>query len=65
MIAAGPDYKLLYEQSQKKLAETEQKYSSALEQTRRMLQLALLEANELRRKLFGIKSDNRVKKAAS
>jgi len=61
MIAAGPDYKLLYEQSQKKLAETEQKYSSALEQTRRMLQLALLEANELRRKLFGIKSDNRVK----
>lgn len=65
MIAAEPDYKLLYEQSQKKLAETEQKYSSVLEETRRMLQLALLDANELRRKLFGIKSDNRVKKATS
>lgn len=65
MIAAEPDYKLLYEQSQKKLAETEEKYSSVLEETRRMLQLALLDANELRRKLFGFKSDNRVKKASA
>jgi hypothetical protein len=53
MIAAEPDYKLLYEQSQKLLAESEQK-----------LKLALLDANELRRKLFGLKSDNRVKRAA-
>ncbi len=51
MIAAEPDYKLLYEQSQQNLALTQQK-----------LLLALLGANELRRKLFGIKSDNRVKK---
>lgn len=65
MIAAEPDYKLLYEQSQKQLAETEQKYGLALEETRRMLQLALLDANELRRKLFGIKSDNRVKNATA
>ena len=54
MITAEPDYKLLYEQSQKLLAESEQK-----------LKLALLDANELRRKLFGLKSDNRVKRAAS
>jgi transposase len=53
MITAEPDYKLLYEQSQKKLAETEQK-----------LHLALLEINQLRRKLFGITSDNRVRKAS-
>lgn len=53
MITAEPDYKFLYEQSQKRLAESEQK-----------LKLALLDANELRRKLFGIKSDNRVKRAA-
>lgn len=53
MIIPQPDYKLLYEQSQKRLAETEQK-----------LHLALLEANGLRRKLFGIKSDNRVTKAS-
>lgn len=65
MTAAGPDYKLLYEESQKRLAETEAKYSSALEEARQMLQLALLDANELRRKLFGIKSDNRVKKATT
>lgn len=63
MIAAEPDYKLLYEQSQKKLAQTELRYSLALQETQQMLRLALLEANELRRKLFGIKSDNRVKKA--
>ena len=65
MIAAKPDYKLLYEQSQKKLAETEHRYSLALEETLQKLKLALLEANELRRKLFGIKSDNRVKKATA
>lgn len=65
MITAEPDYKLLYEQSQKKLAETEQRYGLALEETRQMLQLALLDANELRRKLFGIKSDNRVKNATA
>lgn len=53
MITTVPDYKLLYEQSQKRLVETEQK-----------LKLALLDANELRRKLFGIKSDNRVKRVA-
>lgn len=53
MITAEPGYKLLYEQSQKLLAESEQK-----------LKLALLDANELRRKLFGIKSDNQVKRAA-
>ncbi len=53
MITTEPDYKLLYEQSQKKLAETEQK-----------LHLALLEVNQLRRKLFGLTSDNRVKKAS-
>jgi transposase len=51
MTAAEPDYKLLYEQAQQKLEQTEQK-----------LRLALLDANELRRKLFGIRSDNRVKK---
>lgn len=65
MITTEPDYKSLYEQSQKQLAEAEKKYSLALEETRRMLQLALLDANELRRKLFGVKSDNRVKKATS
>ena len=51
MTTAEPDYKLLYEQAQQKLEQTEQK-----------LRLALLDANELRRKLFGIRSDNRVKK---
>jgi transposase len=51
MITAGPDYKLLDEQAQQKLEQTEQK-----------LRLALLDANELLRKLFGIRSDNRVKK---
>jgi transposase len=51
MITAEPDYKLLYERAQQKLEQTEQK-----------LRLALLDANELRRKLFGIRSDNRVKK---
>lgn len=53
MITAEPDYKLLYEQSLQKLAQVQQQ-----------LRLALLDANELRRKQFGIKSDNRVKRAA-
>lgn len=53
MITAEPDYKLLYEQSQQELAQVQQQ-----------LRLALLDASELRRKLFGIKSDNRVKRAA-
>jgi transposase len=59
MIAAEPDYKLLYEQSQKLYEQSQQN----LAQTQQQLRLALLDANELRRKLFGIKSDNRVKKA--
>lgn len=53
MITAEPDYKLLYEQSQQELAQVQQQ-----------LRLALLDAKELRRKQFGIKSDDRVKKAA-
>lgn len=71
VINSGPDYKLLYEQSQKKLAELEAKAEAVLQKAlqelsdeyEQKLHLALLEANELRRKLFGIKSDNRVKKA--
>lgn len=61
MIAAEPDYKLLYQEGQKQLAKTQQ----TLLETQLKLKLALLDANELRRKLFGIKSDNRVKKATS
>lgn len=53
MITVEPDYKLLYEQSLQQLAQVQQQ-----------LRLALLDASELRRKLFGIKSDNRVKRAA-
>src|SRR4028119_2315147 len=78
MSPSEPDYKLLYEQSQQKLAEMEaqaDKQIIALEQklsqseqllslTEQKLQLALLEINELRSKLFGSKSDQRVKKAA-
>lgn len=60
MIAAQPDYKLLYEQSQKRYEQSQQE----LAQVQQQLRLALLDANELRRKLFGIKSDNRVKRAA-
>lgn len=59
MIAAEPDYKLLYEEGQKQLAKNQQ----ILLETELKLRLALLDANELRRKLFGIKSDNRVKKS--
>jgi transposase len=88
MINAQPDYKFLYEQSQKKLTEAtlktrnlEQAEAKAQQQVQRLseaelkarqqvqdleqkLHLALLEANGLRRKLFGIKSDNRVTKAS-
>lgn len=66
MTTAEPDYKLLYEQSQKKLAEVEGKALEAEKQLsllQQQLHLALLEVNQLRRKLFGITSDNRVKKA--
>ena len=102
MINPQPDYKFLYEQSQKRLAEAETKVwklTEAEAQTQKQIQdlaqakakaqqqiqsltqgelkaqqqvvelkqqlhLALLEANSLRRKLFGIKSDNRVTKAS-
>jgi transposase len=71
MIKDQPDYKILYEQSQKKLAEIELKAQEKLEKAlqqlsveyEQKLKLALLEANGLRAKLFGIKADNRVKKA--
>lgn len=78
MTNPRPDYKFLYEQSQKRLAETEFKAQQqvqrlaaaelkAQQQVRDLqekLHLALLEANGLRLKLFGIKSDNRVTKAS-
>lgn len=78
MINAQPDYKTLYEESQKRLVEAERKAqkeiqnlaqagANAREQVRDLeekLHLALLEANTLRRKLFGVKSDNRVKKGS-
>jgi hypothetical protein len=55
--ATEPDYKLLYEQSQQRLTEAEKQTASLAEQ----LHLALLEINGLRRKIFGIKSDNRTR----
>ncbi len=67
MTNPQPDYKLLYEESQKRLAVAETETSIAQQQLRELkqkLHLALLEANGLRRKLFGIKSDNRVTKAS-
>jgi transposase len=88
MTSPQPDYKLLYEQSQKRLAEVElkarqlaeaeldtkeqiqhlaqaeAKAQQQVEELKQKLHLALLEANGLRRKLFGIKSDNRVTKAS-
>ena len=81
MSPSDLDYKLLYEQSQQKLAQTQERLSvreqqlSYTEQNlsraqqelsliEQKLQLALLEINELRAKLFGSKSDQRVKKAA-
>lgn len=56
--ATEPDYKLLYEQSQQRLTEAEKQTASLAEQ----LHLALLEINGLRRKIFGIKSDNRTRR---
>jgi transposase len=74
MINPQPDYKLLYEQSQKRLAEAEDKTQTLVKENantrqevaelKQQLHLALLDANALRRKLFGIKSDNRVTKAS-
>lgn len=61
MIAAAPDYKSLYEESQKQLVKSRQ----MLLEAELKLKLALLEANGLRRKLFGIRSDNRVRQAAA
>lgn len=74
MTSPQSDYKLLYEQSQKELAEAalktqdleqaEAKAQLKVRDLEQKLHLALLEANGLRRKLFGIKSDNRVSKAS-
>jgi transposase len=82
MINAGPDYKTLYEQGQKRLEEVEINAQKQLreailqakefrekalrdltQQYEQKLHLALLEANALRARLFGIKSDSRVKRA--
>jgi transposase len=67
---APPDYRTLYEESQKQLAEAELFYKKQeksllgrIEEYKQQLGLALMEANSLRAKLFGIKSDNRVKRA--
>ncbi len=65
MIPSEPDYKLLYEQSQQRLADVEAKAAKQILELEQQLQLALLEINELRAKLFGSKSDQRVKKAAN
>ena len=74
MTNPQPDYKLLYEESLKRLAEAEVKSQTLVKENanarqevvelKQQLHLALLEANGLRRKLFGIKSDNRVTKAS-
>lgn len=88
MTSTQPDYKLLYEESQKRLAEAELRARQLAEaeldikqqiqhiaqaeanaqqvvaELKQQLHLALLDANALRRKLFGIKSDNRVTKAS-
>jgi transposase len=61
---APPDYRTLYEESQKQMAEAESFYLQQIEEYKQQLSLALMEANSLRAKLFGIKSDNRVKRAA-
>jgi transposase len=82
MTNAQPDYKTLYEESQKKLVEVEgkvegrlreeidkalkaqgQTFQQQIREYEQKLHLALLEANALRAKLFGIKSDNKVKRA--
>jgi hypothetical protein len=80
MINAEPDYKMLYEQSQKRLEAVEIKAQKQLEKAlqeatqqitekitreyEQKLHLALLEANALRARLFGIKADSRVKRAS-
>lgn len=74
MTNPHPDYKLLYEESRKRLAEAEDKTHTLVKENastrqevselKQQLHLALLDANALRRKLFGIKSDNRVTKAS-
>jgi hypothetical protein len=46
------------------LAQAEANAQQQVEELKQKLHLALLEANGLRRKLFGIKSDNRVTKAS-
>jgi transposase len=75
MITLEPDYKFLYEQSQKRLAEAELKAQQQIRELveaedkarlhaldlKEQLHLALLEINGLRRKIFGIKSDNRTR----
>jgi len=71
MQNAAQDYKALYEQSQKMLEEAELKAQQKLEKAlqeitheyEQKLHLALLEANALRARLFGIKADSRVKRA--
>jgi transposase len=67
---SAPDYRTLYEESQKQLAAVELLYKKQeksllgqIEEYKQQLNLALIEANSLRAKLFGIKSDNRVKRA--
>jgi transposase len=68
MIPAEPDYQRLYEQSQQELARTREHLlirEQQLSHAEQKLQLALLEINDLRAKLFGSKSDQRVKKATS
>ncbi len=64
MSPSEPDYKLLYEQSQQQLARMEAQAEKKISGLEQKLSLALLEINELRAKLFGSKSDQRVKKAA-
>lgn len=74
MITAQPDYKILYEEALKKLAEAEEKSQQKIKEAvkdavheatlelKQQIQLLLHDANELRRKLFGIKRDNRTDK---
>ena len=70
MQNAAPDYKTLYEESQKmlKLAELnakiqlEKAVQQITQEYEQKLELALLDARVLRARLFGIKSDSRVKR---
>ena len=64
MINAQPDYKTLYEESQKRLAEAEENAREQVRELEEKLHLVMLEVNTLRRKIFGTKSDNRVKKGS-